>query len=153
MPCCTVWKNCAGNIVADQQLESNGTDQPDLFTNGPKRQSSAYLLPKEYLLLNNIFKRNSAVQKFESGAIEDSPKAWKNIGNILDITRRWDMNETTKESSKDCQRPLTRATNRSNEIMKNLTLLLNLLHSPSCQSLTMNVELPFGRNTASSGAS
>lgn len=108
------------------------------------------LTRRNIILLNTIFKPQLRLfQKFESGAIEGFAENMEEYwGNILDYYQKmWDMVEDYEELIEGLSKTFdSMQTNRSNEIMKTLTLISSILLPLTflASLYGMNVELPFG---------
>ncbi len=105
------------------------------------------------ILLNTIFKPQLRLfQKFESGQIEGYAENMEEYwGNILDYYQKmWDMIEDYEELIEGLSKTFdSMQTNRSNEIMKTLTLISSILLPLTfiASLYGMNVKLPFMNNT------
>ena len=100
------------------------------------------------ILLNTIFKPQLRLfQKFESGQIEGYAENMEEYwGNILDYYQKmWDMIEDYEELIEGLSKTFdSMQTNRSNEIMKALTLISSILLPLTfiASLYGMNVKLP-----------
>lgn len=108
------------------------------------------LTRRNIILLNTIFKPQLRLfQKFESGSVEGFAESMEEYwGNILDYYQKmWDMIEDYEELIEGLSKTFdSMQTNRSNEIMKTLTLISSILLPLTflASLYGMNVELPFG---------
>jgi magnesium transporter len=107
------------------------------------------LTRRNMILLNTIFKPQLRLfQKFESGQIEGYAENMEEYwGNILDYYQKmWDMIEDYEELIEGLSKTFdSMQTNRSNEIMKALTLISSILLPLTfiASVYGMNVKLPF----------
>jgi magnesium transporter len=106
------------------------------------------------ILLNTIFKPQLRLfQKFESGQIEGYAENMEEYwGNILDYYQKmWDMIEDYEELIEGLSKTFdSMQSNRTNEIMKALTLISSILLPLTfiASLYGMNVKLPFGNENA-----
>jgi magnesium transporter len=110
------------------------------------------LTRRNIILLNTIFKPQLRLfQKFESGHIKGYAESMEEYwGNILDYYQKmWDMVEDYEELIEGLSKTFdSLQTNRSNEIMKALTLISSILLPLTfiASMYGMNVALPFGNH-------
>ena len=104
------------------------------------------------ILLNTIFKPQLRLfQKFESGQIEGYAENMEEYwGNILDYYQKmWDMIEDYEELIEGLSKTFdSMQSNRTNEIMKALTLISSILLPLTfiASLYGMNVKLPIGNH-------
>jgi magnesium transporter len=112
------------------------------------------LTRRNMILLNTIFKPQLRLfQKFESGQIEGYAENMEEYwGNILDYYQKmWDMIEDYEELIEGLSKTFdSMQSNRTNEIMKALTLISSILLPLTfiASLYGMNVKLPFGNENA-----
>ncbi len=110
------------------------------------------LTRRNIILLNTIFKPQLRLfQKFESGQIKGYAESMEEYwGNILDYYQKmWDMVEDYEELVEGLSKTFdSLQTNRTNEIMKTLTLISSVLLPLTfiVSLFGMNVELPLGKS-------
>jgi magnesium transporter len=112
------------------------------------------LTRRNMILLNTIFKPQLRLfQKFESGQIEGYAENMEEYwGNILDYYQKmWDMIEDYEELIEGLSKTFdSMQSNRTNEIMKALTLISSILLPLTfiASLYGMNVKLPFGNENS-----
>lgn len=122
----------------------------DLFSKKAERTIERISLTrKNIILVNTIFKPQLRLfHKFESGDIEGYAENMEDYwGNILDYYQKiWDMTEDYQEIVEGLSKTFdSLQTNRTNEIMKVLTLISSILLPLTfiASLYGMNVDLPF----------
>ncbi len=122
----------------------------DLFSKKAERTIERISLTrKNIILVNTIFKPQLRLfHKFESGEIEGYAENMEDYwGNILDYYQKiWDMTEDYQEIVEGLSKTFdSLQTNRTNEIMKVLTLISSILLPLTfiASLYGMNVDLPF----------